>query len=103
MELKKYIAVVTAIFEPVLFSGLVFGWSSLVFVLKEEGIYSNLCQERNSTVGNTTDVVLPTCSAQDEMLQLAYTIAVTAIPIMNFFIGALFSKFGIRLTRLLGR
>ena len=32
-----------AFFECLFFAGTLYGWSSLVFVFKDEGIYSNLC------------------------------------------------------------
>ena len=40
----KRIAVATwAVIETMLFGGIVNGWGSLVFVLKDEGLYSSLC------------------------------------------------------------
>lgn len=40
---KKYLIATWAIAETLLFGGLLYGWFTLVFVLKEEGIYADLC------------------------------------------------------------
>lgn len=45
---KIGLLVVLTLVEVILFSGLPFGWSSLVFVLKEEGVYSDLCHHRTN-------------------------------------------------------
>jgi LAT3 family solute carrier family 43 protein 3 len=42
-EWVKYMMVIWAFFECLFFAGTLYGWSSLVFVFKDEGIYSNLC------------------------------------------------------------
>ncbi|XP_053380662.1 uncharacterized protein LOC123563417 [Mercenaria mercenaria] len=60
----KYLMTIWAFFECLFFAGTLYGWSSLVFVFKDEGIYSNLCDLspvfRNDTTGDvyniTTDV-----------------------------------------------
>ena len=82
--------------------GLVFGWSSLVFLLKQEGVYSHLCHSAGTNRTNTTEDAVPSCSAQDQTLQLAFTIASSAIPFVNFFIGNAFDRYGVRKTRLMG-
>ena len=40
---KKYLVAGWAFTECLLFGGLLYGWGSLVFVLKDEGVYANLC------------------------------------------------------------
>lgn len=40
---KKYLVAGWAFMECLLFGGLLYGWGSLVFVLKQEGIYADLC------------------------------------------------------------
>ena len=42
--------------EIVLFAGLVFGWASLVFVLKQEGYFAENCGQKSPTYENTTSV-----------------------------------------------
>ena len=41
----RYAYVVCAFLEVLLFGGLLFGWASLVFVLKEDGVFSHLCPQ----------------------------------------------------------
>ena len=40
---------VWAVLECLLLAGIAFGWSSFVFIFKDEGIYSNLCDAKNDT------------------------------------------------------
>lgn len=50
MELYKKHPVITtlwAFMEVVLFAGVIFGWGSLVYILKEEGFYLDTCAENN--------------------------------------------------------
>ena len=59
---KKYLIAGWSFMECLLFSGVLYGWSSLVFVLKEEGIYADLCStgshesDKQETAFNTTVV-----------------------------------------------
>ncbi|XP_059147497.1 equilibrative nucleobase transporter 1-like isoform X2 [Physella acuta] len=53
----RYLYAIWAFLECLGFSGLLQGWGSLVYVLKDEGIYSDLCGDHfqnNSTVSNDT-------------------------------------------------
>ncbi|KAL5019382.1 hypothetical protein ScPMuIL_005104 [Solemya velum] len=56
---RKYLIASWAIMETVLFGGLLYGWFTLVFVLKQEGIYANLCdgatQNASQIVYNETE------------------------------------------------
>ena len=49
---KKWLVVSWSFVEVFLFGGLLFGWGSLVFVFKDEGIYANLC-ERDTYLNKT--------------------------------------------------
>ena len=39
----RYVYTGWAVLETMLFGGIVNGWASLVFVLKEDGLYGDLC------------------------------------------------------------
>lgn len=95
---RRWLTLATGLLECLCFAGAVFGWASLVFVLKTEGYFSYLCV--NATGVNGTQRL--DCSGQDEQFSLVFTIA----SFMNNFLtlpnGFLFDRFGTTVARLLG-
>ncbi|XP_019628321.1 PREDICTED: large neutral amino acids transporter small subunit 4-like, partial [Branchiostoma belcheri] len=108
----------TAIAENLLFSFILFGWGSLVLMLKAQGLYSKLCTGPD---GNTTVVTaapalfeqkedkqqvlideLSGCAAQDRRLNLAFTVGSFLLSGMTFPIGMAMDKFGCRSLRMIG-
>lgn len=51
LSVRRYLTFATGLVECLCFAGAVFGWASLVFVVKEEGYFSSLCV--NTTVNGT--------------------------------------------------
>ncbi|XP_069550682.1 solute carrier family 43 member 3b isoform X2 [Brachyistius frenatus] len=98
MSTRRCLTFATGLVECLCFAGAVFGWASLVFVLKGEGYFSYLCV--NATGVNETQVL--DCSGQDEQFSLIFTIA----SFMNNFLtlpsGFLFDQFGTTVARLFG-
>ena len=47
----RYVYAVWAFLETTGFAGVIIGWGSLVYVFKDEGLYSNLCH--NGTVNGS--------------------------------------------------
>ncbi|KAL7863713.1 hypothetical protein SRHO_G00126970 [Serrasalmus rhombeus] len=97
MRVCYWLTLVTGLVECLCFAGVVFGWASLVFVLKSDGYFSYLCV--NKTVNGT---ITEDCGAQDEQLSIIFTIASF---MNNFFTlpnGFLFDHCGTRVTRLVG-
>ncbi|XP_049441721.1 equilibrative nucleobase transporter 1-like [Epinephelus fuscoguttatus] len=96
-KVQRSLTFATGLVECLCFAGAVFGWASLVFVLKKEDYFSSLCV--NTTV-NATQVL--DCSGQDEQFSLVFTIA----SFMNNFLtlpnGFLFDQFGTTVARLFG-
>ncbi|KAI2668293.1 Solute carrier family 43 member 3 [Labeo rohita] len=87
----------TGLLECLCFAGVVFGWASLVFVLKTDGYFSDLCINATDASGELgTD-----CSLQDERFSLVFTVA----SFMNNFLtlpnGFLYDHFGTMATRFL--
>lgn len=97
--LRYRLTLATGLLECLCFAGVVFGYASLVFVLKADGYFQDLCV--NVTGPNDT-VVKADCGAQDEQFSLVFTIA----SFMNNFLtlpnGYIFDRFGTMVTRLLG-
>lgn len=97
MRVRPWLTLITGLLECLGFAGAVFGWATLVFVLKTEGYFSSLCV--NVTVNGTT---AEDCRGQDEQFSLVFTIA----SFMNNFLtlpnGFLFDRFGTRVARVLG-
>lgn len=96
LMLRRWFTFATGLVECLCFAGAVFGWASMVFVLKSEGYFSSLCV--NTTTANGTEVL--DCSGQDEQFSLVFTIA----SFMNNFLtlpnGFLFDRFGTTVARL---
>ncbi|XP_064921833.1 equilibrative nucleobase transporter 1 isoform X4 [Columba livia] len=76
------------------FCGIIFGWASLVFVLKDLGYFQELCQPST----NLTE--LPGCSRQDEEFSLVFTIGSFMNNFMTFPTGFIFDRFGTTIARL---
>ncbi|NXW89295.1 S43A3 protein, partial [Alopecoenas beccarii] len=76
------------------FCGIIFGWASLVFVLKDLGYFQELCQPS----ANLTE--LPGCSRQDEEFSLVFTIGSFMNNFMTFPTGFIFDRFGTTIARL---
>ncbi|KAF7663154.1 hypothetical protein LDENG_00216890 [Lucifuga dentata] len=98
-RLQYRLTLATGLLECLCFAGVVFGYTSLVFVLKEDGYFSQLCVN----VSNTNDTPSSTdCSGQDEQFSLVFTIASFLNNFLSLFNGYLFDRFGTMVTRLLG-
>ena len=54
-KVQRYLTFATGLVECLCFAGAVFGWASLVFVLKTEGFFSSLCV--NTTGVNATQIL----------------------------------------------
>ncbi|XP_018927677.1 solute carrier family 43 member 3b [Cyprinus carpio] len=97
LRVRSWFTLTSGLVECLGFAGAVFGWASLVFVLKTEGYFKSLCV--NTTINGTA---VEDCSRQDEQLSLIFTIA----SFMNNFLtlpnGFLFDHFGTTVARLLG-
>ncbi|CAB1325464.1 unnamed protein product [Coregonus sp. 'balchen'] len=95
---RRWLTLVTGLLECLCFAGAMFGWASLVLVLKTEGYFSYLCVNITGVNG----MQFLDCSGQDEQFSLIFTIA----SFMNNFLllpnGFLFDRFGTMVARLLG-
>ncbi|KAK2815652.1 hypothetical protein Q5P01_026119 [Channa striata] len=98
-KLRYRLTLASGMVECLCFAGAVFGFASLVFVLKEDGYFSEGCVSvpGTNTTQNSTD-----CSSQDERFSLVFTIASFLNNFLSLVNGFLFDRFGTLVTRLLG-
>ncbi|XP_068445528.1 solute carrier family 43 member 3a [Clinocottus analis] len=99
-RLRYRLTLASGILECLCFAGVVFGYASLVFVLKEDGYFSQLCF--SIPVINSSLTILTDCSKQDEQFSLVFTIASFLNNFLNLVNGYVFDRFGTMVTRLLG-
>ncbi|XP_067897441.1 equilibrative nucleobase transporter 1-like [Heterodontus francisci] len=101
-RVKRYLTFAAGLFECIGFAGVIYGWAALVFVLKTEEYFFDLCvpldntsdpRVRNDTVG---------CDLQDQRFALVFTIASFALSLSSLPSGILFDYFGTMVTRILG-
>uniref|UniRef100_A0AAY4A0Q2 Solute carrier family 43 member 3 n=1 Tax=Denticeps clupeoides TaxID=299321 RepID=A0AAY4A0Q2_9TELE len=96
LKLRYKLTLVSGLVECLCFSGVVFGWASLVFVLKEDGYFSDLCVNVTRPDNNLphTD-----CTGQDEQFSLIFTIASFLNNFLSLPNGFVFDYFGTMATR----
>ncbi|XP_062851399.1 solute carrier family 43 member 3a [Trichomycterus rosablanca] len=91
------LTLVTGLLECLCFSGVVFGFASLVFVLKADGYF----EELGVDVTDTNGTVIQDSSAQDERFSLVFTVASFMNNFITLPIGFIFDHYGTMVTRLL--
>ncbi|XP_030643667.1 solute carrier family 43 member 3-like [Chanos chanos] len=97
MGLRYRLTLVTGLLECLCFAGVVFGWASLVFVLKTDGYFSDLCA--NVTGPNSSQIT--DCIGQDEQFSLVFTVASFLNNFLSLPNGFIFDHFGTMATRFL--
>ncbi|NXT34456.1 S43A3 protein, partial [Pelecanoides urinatrix] len=96
---KRLGTLLSGLLECGAFCGIIFGWASLVFVLKDLGYFKDLCQP--TTVPGPNRTLLPDCSQQDEQFSLVFTIGSFMNNFMTFPMGFIFDRFGTTVARLI--
>mgnify|MGYP006944960963 CR=1 FL=1 len=70
----RRVSLFTAVIEQYLFSGLILGWASLVYIMKEEHFYSDLCQnDISSRIKVLNGTCSNTCPEQDAKFNVRIT------------------------------
>nr|XP_061786471.1 equilibrative nucleobase transporter 1-like [Nerophis lumbriciformis]XP_061786472.1 equilibrative nucleobase transporter 1-like [Nerophis lumbriciformis]XP_061786473.1 equilibrative nucleobase transporter 1-like [Nerophis lumbriciformis] len=98
LRVQRGLTFVTGLVECLCFAGIVFGWASLVFVLKEEDYFVSFCV--NATGVNGSQFL--DCGGQDEQFSLVFTIASFSNNFLTLVSGFIFDHLGTTVARLLG-
>ncbi|NXP67822.1 S43A3 protein, partial [Chloropsis cyanopogon] len=96
---KRLGTLLSGLLECGAFCGIIFGWASLVFVLKDLGYFQGLCQPSATPSPNLT--LGSDCSGQDEQFSLVFTIGSFMNNFMTFPMGVVFDRFGTTAARLI--
>ncbi|TMS23334.1 Solute carrier family 43 member 3 [Larimichthys crocea] len=95
-KLRHWLTLLSGLVESLFFTGLAFGWASLVFVLKIDGYFAGHCA--NTTREEDYAVHI---DCQDEHFPLVMSVASIANTIIRFPIGYVFDSCGTTVTRLI--
>ncbi|XP_077349314.1 equilibrative nucleobase transporter 1 isoform X1 [Lithobates pipiens] len=95
MNCKFVLTLLTGLVECICFAGLPFGWASLVFVLKKEQYFEDLCYNATNHTTNSTDSCIP----QDEQFSLIFTVTVFLNSLLTLPSGYVFDHFGTMVAR----
>ncbi|XP_023227451.1 large neutral amino acids transporter small subunit 4-like isoform X1 [Centruroides sculpturatus] len=111
---KKWLCFFIGYFESLLFAGIIYGWPSLVYLFKEDHLYSHLCSnitvavESNVTVAvhaemytKKTQVNYINCYEEDSMYNLAFSIGTCILSTSVLFGALILDYMGLRFTRVL--
>ncbi|KAM6159044.1 equilibrative nucleobase transporter 1 isoform 2-T2 [Rhynchocyon petersi] len=89
----------TGLLECLGFAGVLFGWTSLVFVFKMEHYFKDQCELNATLMVNSTEQA--DCKAQDERFSLIFTLASFMNNFMTFPTGYIFDRFKTTVARLI--
>ncbi|OXB59722.1 hypothetical protein ASZ78_012643 [Callipepla squamata] len=95
---KKLGTLLSGLLECGAFCGIIFGWASLVYVLKDLGYFEQWCETSDNLNPNRT---LYDCSGQDEQFSLVFTIGSFMNNFMTLPMGYVFDRFGTAVARLI--
>ena len=77
-------------------AGVIFGWSEIVLIFRDEGQYQELCSQQTDSASGASNL----CSAQELRLNLAFTLASAFACVMSACWGVCFDHYGPRCTHL---
>ena len=101
--IRPGLSLITAVIEGILFTGVIYGWSSLSFVLIKEKYFYDGCQNNTTSEQNFSDPSLfGDCTQQKESIALVATIGLATTNLSVLVAGAVFDRYGTLVTRVLG-
>nr|XP_002124037.1 solute carrier family 43 member 3-like [Ciona intestinalis] len=119
-EIKHLASLITAVLETLCFSGMVYGWGSMSYMLEKEGYFNSTC---NNSVGSlnpatpnadAVEYAAPAsnlflegqteaeCEKQEKMLTLVFTLSSVISSALIIITGYIFDKFGTWVVRFCG-
>ncbi|GCB69843.1 hypothetical protein scyTo_0008461 [Scyliorhinus torazame] len=98
---KLYFFFAIGLFECLGFTGVIYGWASLVFVLRKEEYFLDVCDTLHNSSSNGAKNGSTGCDLQDDRLSLVFTIANFIFGFSAFPGGILFDFFGTMVIRIL--
>ncbi|XP_029296058.1 solute carrier family 43 member 3-like isoform X2 [Cottoperca gobio] len=98
VKLHYCLTVLSGLVESLFFTGVVFGWASLVFVLKVDGYFAGYC---TNVTREEDNAVYIDCSGQDEHFSWIMSVASISNTIIRFPIGYIFDRCGTAVARLI--
>ena len=84
-------SIATAVFEIFFVGGLFYGLPAHIFIMKEEGVFNELCEEKNQTSG---------CIAQDEQFNAIFVRGLFVATLFIYIFGVVLDKYGLLTARL---
>lgn len=99
---STWIFTTVLVIDVSLFSHTIGGWPSLIVIMKEEGVFSNLCQEINTTTQSNVQT-MRVCIQQDERFNMIFTTAWTVSMTCSVLVGILVDRFNVKIVRTFGR
>ncbi|XP_042218916.1 solute carrier family 43 member 3-like isoform X2 [Homarus americanus] len=101
----RWLMFLVGVVETMLWSGTIFGWASLVHVLKSRGVYTDLCDfltpNATHTLADAHDLGVRGCVAQDEKFAMVYTVACVLYSTPGVLVGYSLHHLGLAFTRVL--
>uniref|UniRef100_F7ASU5 Major facilitator superfamily (MFS) profile domain-containing protein n=1 Tax=Ciona intestinalis TaxID=7719 RepID=F7ASU5_CIOIN len=96
----------TAVIETLCFSGIIYGWGSMSYMLEKEGFFNLFCRDFVGYANNTISSGLQghagvVCKEQEKMLTLVFTLS-AFISALMFVWGYIFDKLGTSAFRFCG-
>ena len=90
-KIKDYLSAITGVFETLCAGAIIYGWSSLNYVLTKEGYFNSSCNNSLYVSPNSSDFI---CPKQQYDLGLVFTLAVTIPPGLCIFTGKFLDHYG---------
>ena len=92
LRTNRWVLLVLSAVQVFTSAGIIFGWASLVVVLKEAGVYASAC---GAGAGLAAD-----CTARSNRLQMIFTVASSANSVANLSSGLVMDRYGPRVCKL---